>query len=68
LRRKQWLYLEKWVHLLDELRDDLGDTESRVVVYAAIGAIQSTVFHTSGLPADQLRDMLTGSAHAVLGL
>jgi len=67
LRRKQRLYLEEWVHLLDELRADLGDTEARVVVHAAIGAIQSTLFHNSGLPVDRQRALLTAAARAVLG-
>jgi AcrR family transcriptional regulator len=67
LRRKQRLYLEEWVHLLDELRDDLGDAEARVVVHAAIGAIQSTLFHNSGLPEDRLRTLLADTARAVLG-
>ena len=68
LRRKQRLYLEEWVHLLDELRDDLGDPECRAVVHAAIGAIQSSLFHTVGLPDDRLRALLTGAARAVLGV
>jgi AcrR family transcriptional regulator len=67
LRRKQRLYLEEWVHLLTELRGDLSDTEARTVVHAAIGAIQSSLFHTSGLPNDRLRTLLTGTALAVLG-
>jgi len=67
LRRKQRLYLEEWVHLLDELRADLGDPEARVVVHAAIGAIQSTLFHNSGLPVDRQRALLTAAARAVLG-
>ncbi|MFJ8816592.1 TetR/AcrR family transcriptional regulator [Amycolatopsis thermoflava] len=67
LRRKQRLYLEEWVHLLDELRDDLGDTEARYVVHAAIAAIQSTLFHDSGLPEERLRRLLTDAAIAVLG-
>jgi AcrR family transcriptional regulator len=67
LRRKQRLYLEEWVHLRTELRDDLGDPEARTVVHAAIGAIQSTLLHTSGLPDDRLRALLTAAALAVLG-
>jgi AcrR family transcriptional regulator len=67
LRRKQRLYLEEWVHLLTELRGDLNDTEARTVVHAAIGAIQSSLFHTSGLPNDRLRALLTGTAVATLG-
>jgi AcrR family transcriptional regulator len=66
LRRKQRLYLEEWVHLLTELRADLPDTEARAVVHAAIGAIQSSLFHHGGLPGDRLRRLLSASAEAVL--
>jgi AcrR family transcriptional regulator len=68
LRRKQRLYLEEWVHLVDELRDDLSDAEARTVVHAAIGAIQSTLFHGVGLAEDRLRLLLTEAARAVLGI
>lgn len=68
LRRKQRLYLEEWVHLVDELRDDVNDAEARTVVHAAIGAIQSTLFHGVGLAEDRLRTLLTESARAVLGI
>ncbi|MGO8882335.1 MAG: hypothetical protein ACLQI7_01210, partial [Streptosporangiaceae bacterium] len=66
LRRKQRLYLEEWAHVLGELRADLADAEVRTVVHAAIGAIQSVLFHDSGLPADRLRLLMTRSAQAVL--
>jgi AcrR family transcriptional regulator len=68
LRRKQRLYLEEWVHLVDELRDDLNDADARTVVHAAIGAIQSTLFHGVGLAEDRLRVLLTDAARAVLGI
>lgn len=68
LRRKQRLYLEEWVHLVNELRDDLSDTDSRAVVHAAIGAIQSPLFHNTGLAQDRLRVLLTEAAGAVLGI
>jgi AcrR family transcriptional regulator len=67
LRRKQRLYLEEWVHLVDELHPGLTDTDARAIVHAAIGAAQSALFHASGLPDDRLRDLLTRSAVAVLG-
>ena len=66
LRRKQRLYLEEWVHLVNELREDLDDTEARVVVHAAIGAIQSPLFHNTGLADDRLRVLLTDSARDIL--
>lgn len=68
LRRKQRLYLEEWVHLVNELRDDLSDTDSRAVVHAAIGAIQSPLFHNTGLAQDRLRVLLTEAARAILGI
>nr|WP_254922643.1 TetR/AcrR family transcriptional regulator [Rhodococcus sp. OK302] len=66
LRRKQRLYLEEWVHLVDELRDDLDDAESRAVVHASIGAIQSTLFQSGGLTPDRMRQLLADCAAAVL--
>ncbi|MCV7054304.1 TetR/AcrR family transcriptional regulator [Mycolicibacterium gilvum] len=68
LRRKQRLYLEEWVHLVNELREDLSDTEARTVVHAVIGAIQSPLFHNTGLAEDRLRALLTEAARAVLGI
>ena len=68
LRRKQRLYLEEWVHLVNELNDELTDTDARVVVHAAIGAIQSPLFHNTGLAEDRLRVLLTQAARAILGI
>ncbi|MGE4023736.1 MAG: TetR/AcrR family transcriptional regulator [Mycolicibacterium sp.] len=68
LRRKQRLYLEEWVHLVGELRADLTDAEARTVVHAVIGAIQSPLFHNTGLPEARLRVLLRDAARAVLGL
>ena len=67
LRCKQRLYLEEWVHLVDELHSGLTDSDSRVLVHAAIGAIQSALFHASGLPDDRLRALLTTAAESILG-
>jgi AcrR family transcriptional regulator len=66
LRRKQRLYLEEWVHQLTELRPDLDDTAARTVVHCAIGAIQSTLQHSAGLPEGRLRELLRRTALAVL--
>lgn len=66
LRRKQRLYLEEWVHLISELRADLSDTDARAVVHAAIGAIQSPLFHNTGLAEDRLRVLLSDAARAIL--
>jgi AcrR family transcriptional regulator len=66
LRRKQRLYLEEWVHLVNELREDLTDADARTVVHAAIGAMQSPLFHNTGLPEERLRGLLTDAARAIL--
>jgi AcrR family transcriptional regulator len=66
LRRKQRLYLEEWVHVVRELRSDLDDAYARTLVHAAIGAIQSTLFHNVGLPEDRLRAALSEGARVVL--
>jgi AcrR family transcriptional regulator len=66
LRRKQRLYLEEWVHVVRELQPELDDAYARTLVHAAIGAIQSTLFHNVGLPEVRLRNVLAESALAVL--
>jgi AcrR family transcriptional regulator len=68
LRRRQRLYLEEWVHILAELRPDLNDGEARAVVHAAIGAIQSTLFHAQGPSGARLDELLVQAAEAVLGI
>ncbi len=68
LRRRQRHYVEEWVHVLAPLRRDLADGELRLAVHAAVGAIQSTLFYHSGLPADRLSDLLDSVAHACLGV
>jgi AcrR family transcriptional regulator len=68
LRRKQRLYLEEWVHLVSELRADLSDADARAVVHAAIGAIQSPLFHNNGLQEDRLRVLLSEAARSILGI
>ena len=68
LRRKQRLYLEEWVHLVGELHPHVDDAAVRALVYAAIGAIQSTLFHNVGLAEEHLRATLSRAARAVLGL
>lgn len=66
LRRKQRLYLEEWVHVVRELRPELDDASARTLVHAAIGALQSPLFHNVGLPEDRLRATLADSARSIL--
>jgi AcrR family transcriptional regulator len=66
LRRKQRLYLEEWVHLVRELHAGMDDATARIIVHAAIGAIQSPLVHNVGMPDAQLKEELTRAAYAVL--
>ncbi|BBG01314.1 MULTISPECIES: TetR/AcrR family transcriptional regulator [Pseudonocardia] len=68
LRRSQRHYIEEWVAVVAPLRPDLPDAEVRVLVHAAIGSVQSILFHNSGLPVDRLSALLSGAAHAALGV
>ena len=52
LRRKQRLYLEEWVHLVNELRGELSDTDSRAIVHATIGRAS---FEVDALQQDEQR-------------
>lgn len=66
LRRKQRLYLEEWVHLVREAHPGLDDAVARTLVHAAVGAIQSNLFHSVGLDAGRLTERLTRAARLVL--
>jgi AcrR family transcriptional regulator len=68
LRRMQRHYIEEWVSVVSPLRPDLADGEVRLTVHAAIGAIQSILFHNSGLPQERLVELLDTMAHACLGV
>jgi AcrR family transcriptional regulator len=68
LRRMQRHYIEEWVSVVTPLRPDLADAEVRLTVHAAIGAIQSILFHNSGLPPERLAELLEAAAHGCLGV
>jgi AcrR family transcriptional regulator len=52
LRRLQRLYVEQWVNVLAPLRPDLADSEQRLAVHAAIGAISPPCSSTVDSPAN----------------
>ena len=66
LSRKQRLYLEEWVHVLSAGRPGLNDTEARFLVHAAVGAIHSVLFYSSGLEGDRVVELLTACAWSCL--
>jgi AcrR family transcriptional regulator len=66
LRRKQRIYIEEWVHVLDVLRPDADDAVLRALVHAGIGAVHSTLFYSSGLPAGRLAKLMAAAAEATM--
>lgn len=66
LRRDQRLYVEEWVHLVQELRPEFSDTEARAAVHAAIGLLQSASDFQSGLAPGAAVDLLMSMALAAL--
>jgi AcrR family transcriptional regulator len=66
LRRKQRIYIEEWVHILDVLRPEVDDAAARALVHAGIGAVHSTLFYSSGLPAGRLAKLMAAAAEATL--
>ena len=52
--------------VLGLLRPGVDDAVQRSLVHAAIGAIHSTLFYSSGLPRPQLSALLAAVAESVL--
>ena len=67
LRDRQIEYATAWEATLARLRPELGPSETRTVVHAALGAINSIAFHDPGLSPEALEALLGGAARAVLG-
>lgn len=68
LRRAQRRYIEEWVTVTGPLRPDLADGEVRLLVHAAIGVLQSILFHDLGVPEPRVVELLVAAAHACLGV
>lgn len=66
LRDKQRRYLATWARDLRATRPGLSQAEAGVLVRAAVGAIQSALFHHIALDARRLQQLLTAAAMAVL--
>jgi AcrR family transcriptional regulator len=66
LRRAQRLYVEEWVHVVNELHPDFTDTEVRAAVHAAIGLLQSPSDFQSGLDPETATNLLMSMALAAL--
>jgi AcrR family transcriptional regulator len=68
LRKAQRLYIEEWVRVSAPLRPDLTDAEVRLTVHAAMGSIQSILFHSPGVPEPRAMELLARTALDCLGV
>ncbi|MHB1582773.1 MAG: TetR/AcrR family transcriptional regulator [Acidimicrobiales bacterium] len=66
LRRKQRQYLAVWVALLQAARPGLERAQAATMVHAALGTVQSDLFHADGTPVEERKATLAGLASAVL--
>jgi hypothetical protein len=58
LRRMQRLYVEEWVSVVTRVRTDLSDGEARAAVHAIMAFLQSVAARRSGLPSDEVAEVL----------
>ena len=66
LRRMQRLYVEEWVNVVVRVRPDLSDGEARAAVHAIMALLQSAAARRSGLPPEEVADVLCSMAVAAL--
>jgi AcrR family transcriptional regulator len=66
LRRAQRLYVEEWVHVLQELRPELNDAGVRAMVHGVLGLLHSASDFESGLPDEGVMNLLMSMAVAAV--
>jgi hypothetical protein len=66
LRRMQRLYVEEWVSVVTRVRTDLTDGEARAGVHAIMAFLQSAAARRSGLPSEEVAEVLCRMALAAL--
>jgi len=65
-RRMQRLYVEEWVSVVTRLRPDLSDGQARAAVHAVMAFLQTAAARRSGLPPEEVSDVLCSMALAAL--
>jgi len=65
-RRLQRLYVEEWVNVVTRLRPDLSDGQARAAVHAVMAFLQTAAARRSGLPPEEVADVLCSMALAAL--
>jgi hypothetical protein len=66
LRRMQRIYVEEWVNVVTRVRTDLTDGEARAAVHAIMAFLQSAAARRSGLPSEEIAEVLYSMAMAAL--
>jgi AcrR family transcriptional regulator len=66
LGRMQRLLIEEWVHVLSQVRPELGDEEARLTVRAVGGLMNSLAYYHSSLDPARLQELLAKMAMAAL--
>ena len=66
LRRMQRLYVEEWVSVVVRVRTDFSEGEARAAVHATMALLQSAAARPSGLPPDEVEEVLGSMALAAL--
>lgn len=66
LRRAQRLYVEEWVHVVQELRPELNDASVRGLVHGVLSLLQSPSDFQSGLPDEGIMNLLMSMAVAAV--
>ena len=67
-REHQRLYIEEWVMTLGRVRPELSSADARVLVQAALGAVNSIVLYRPGVESRHLQEVLVTVASAVLAV
>ena len=66
LERMERLNIEEWVHVLSQVRPDLGDAEARVMVHAALGMGLAVCNFKSDLDDESLAALISSMVLAAL--
>ena len=67
-REHQRLYIEEWVMTLGRVRPELSSADARVLVQAALGAVNSIVLYRPGVESRHFEEVLVTVASAVLAV
>ncbi len=65
-RRMQRLYVEEWVNIVTRVRTDLSDGQARAAVHAIMAFLQTAAARRSGLPPEEVAEVLGNMALAAL--